>query len=265
MPRKKEINLEEKFLLPRNDQLLSFLKDYKEPALTPSTIAGLQKRSFTSLWEHTNREALIIFTRWLLECPIFIQDKHGIRLRDPGLRTIPRQKITPKNVLYLLWGLSGELANFSLSNELELRNCYELLRKPLSLVKDLKSYKRKLISLGIVKKEDKFDKVYASTGEWMVKLKNLLLEGMPPIKKEELIAVLYPYFKKLTRLPDITIYKFISHIMKHLGVEKGDVNKIAEAMEKRLRRKGIKKELVKKTLNLDRLRKTLIYLTHLPL
>jgi hypothetical protein len=167
--------------------------------------------------------------------------------------------------LLLLLGLSGELANFFLSQKSKSKKYYELLRKPLSVVKDLKSYKRELISLGIVSNEDTFDKVYVQIGKWMEKFVIRSVERMPPRKKEELVAVLYPYFKNLTSLRDTSIFKFISHIMKHLGMEKGDVRNISERISKRLERKGIKKGLDKKYLNIKRLRKTLSHLTHLPL
>lgn len=264
MPRKKEFKLEDKLYLPGCDELIKGLIDHKNPALRPTTIAKLQKWDFTPLWDYTDRETLIVFTHWLLRSPIFKQGRDGIRLHYPGSRTITRKEITPANVVLLLLGLSGELANYFLSQKSKVQN-YKHLMKPLSMIKDLKNYKSVLIISGIVRKEDTFDEVYVKMGEWMLKLATWSLERMPPSRKEELVVLLYPYFKNLASLPDINIYRFIAHIIKHLGTEKGDVRNISMRIRKRLERKGIKKELVEKGLDVERLRKTLSHLTHLPL
>ncbi len=269
MPRKKKFKLEDKLLLPGCDELIKGLKGYKEPALRPSTVAQILKWDFTPVWEYTDTEILAVFTRWLLKSPIFM-DKNGktfLRCR-PGWHRIPKREITsPKVTLLLLFGLSGELANFFLSQKSEFKSYVKLLRKPLSIVEDLRNYKRKLISLGIVGNENKFNKVYVPIAEWMINLTMSSVEIMPSLKhkKEELVAALYPYFKNLTRLSDPSIRMFISHIMKHLGMEKGDVRKISERIRRRLERKGIKKELEKKDIDIERLKKTITYLTHIPL
>jgi hypothetical protein len=207
---------------------------------------------------------LIIFKNWLLKCQIFIKEKdRKIYVHDPELGTIYRRKISPSNTLFLLWGLSGALANFFLSRKSDARFYLELRTKPLSIIEDLKSYKGVLINSGIVKKEDKFDEVYVTIGEWMYKLVHSQKEIIAVYSKkhrEELVAVLYPYFKNLTDLHDTSIYRFIGHILKHLGREKGDVRDISKRIRKRLERKGIKKELVKKDLDVERLKETLLRL-----
>jgi len=166
MPRKKKFDFENKLTFPSNGQLTRLLKDYQEPAVTPGAFAKELKWDFKPLWKYTNRESLAIFTKWLLRSPIFYQDEDDLHLRDPGFRTIRRQEIIPANVFFLLLGLSGEIANFFLSQKVRTKYFVNPLRKPLFILEDLKDYKSELISLGIVRNEDTFDKVYVKIARW---------------------------------------------------------------------------------------------------
>jgi hypothetical protein len=117
--------------------------------------------------------------------------------------------------------------------------------------------------MGIVK-ESAFDSVYLKIGGWMERFLTRHWERIPSAKKGELVLVLYPHFKNLVVLHENTIYELIAHITKHLGTEEGDVRKISERLRKRSERKGIKKKLEEKKLDIERLKKTLRHLTHLP-